>query len=136
MLSELSRQLNVEKNFEFTGYISNDSERLFDLYRRARVFVLPSFSESLPLVLLEAMASGLPVIASRVGGIPDLVDPSEGFLLPPGDISGFSSSLLYLLENDAARDDMSKNARRKAEMYSWERVAQRTVSVYEKLFSA
>ncbi len=132
-LEKLAEKLKVKKNFEFTGYISNESNRLAELYRGASAFVLPSSSESLPLVLLEAMASGLPIVACRVGGIPDLVDPSEGFLLSPGDVSNFSHSLLYLLENDAARIEMGKSARKKAETYSWESIAKRTMSLYKKL---
>lgn len=134
-LQRLTKRMNVEKNFVFTGYIPHESDHLLELYRNASVFVLPSPMESLPLVLLEAMAAGLPIVASRVGGIPDLVTPSEGILFAPGDVPELASSLLFLLENDEIRAKLGQNAREKAENYSWKRIAQKTVSVYEKLLA-
>jgi glycosyltransferase involved in cell wall biosynthesis len=131
-LDRLSEKLGLEKNFLFTGYVKDESD-VIELYKAACAFVLPSFMESLPLVLLEALASGLPVVATRVGGIPELISSSEGILVAPGDVDGLSSSLLFLLENDAARIRMGQNARKKAESYSWRKIGQRTISLYAKL---
>jgi glycosyltransferase involved in cell wall biosynthesis len=132
-LRNLTRKMNVEKNFLFKGHIPHESDELLELYRRASIFVLPSLMESFPLVLLEAMASSLPIVASQVGGIPDLVSPSEGILVAPGNIAQLSSSILFLLENGAIRNKLGESAREKARNYSWGKVAQETISVYEKL---
>lgn len=131
----LIKKVNMEKNFILKGYIPHKSELLPELYRHARIFVLPSLMESFPLVLLEAMASGLPIVATRVGGIPDIISPSEGILVPPGDVASLSSSLLFLLENDNVRVKLGQNARKRAESYSWKKIAQRTISLYERLLA-
>jgi len=135
-LRRLVKKVNVEKNFILMGYIPHESDDLLALYRRASIFVLPSLMESLPLVLLEAMAANLPIVASRVGGIPDLVGPSEGILITPGDVAELSSSLLFLLDNDAVRSRLGHNAREKVKNYSWDRIAKKTMSMYEKLLAS
>jgi glycosyltransferase involved in cell wall biosynthesis len=67
--------------------------RVAELMREADVFVLPSRFENLPVVLLEAMACGLPVVATRVGGVPEIVDSSAGVLVPPGDVAALGSAI-------------------------------------------
>jgi glycosyltransferase involved in cell wall biosynthesis len=67
--------------------------RVAELMRAADVFVLPSRFENLPVVLLEAMACGLPVVATRVGGVPEIVDSSAGVLVPPGDVAALAGAI-------------------------------------------
>ena len=82
------------------------------LYQKASVCVLTSDYEGTPNVLLEAMASGLPVVASRVGGVPDIVRPGEtGLLFEPGDLEGFASALAGLLKDRDRRSKMGRQAR-------------------------
>jgi glycosyltransferase involved in cell wall biosynthesis len=83
---------------------------------RARAFVLPSFSEGLGRVVFEAMASATPVVGSRVGGIPDMVeDGVTGFLVPPGDDEMLAAKLRWLLEHPAEAKVMGERARAAAE---------------------
>ena len=104
-LRKLVDSKGVHKNVRFLGWIQ-DSDKLA-AFGRAHVLVLPSYIEGLPVVLLEAMAAGLPVVASRVGGIPDLVeDGVNGFLIEPGDVKALSESILRLLTDTELRHSM------------------------------
>jgi glycosyltransferase involved in cell wall biosynthesis len=77
----------------------------------ADVFVLPSLSEGMPTTILEAMASGVPVVASRVGGIPDIVvHGHNGMLVEPADVTGLAESILKVLLNEELRKKLSKGA--------------------------
>lgn len=130
-LRSLVQKAKIASNFLFMGHLPEST--LLKLYRHASIFVLPSLSETLPLVLLEAMAARLPIVASEVGGIPELISPSEGILTRPGNVTELSSSLLLLLDNESLRRRLSQNAGKKAEDYSWDRIAKKTLSLYEKL---
>lgn len=118
---------------EFLGWVS-DSAKL-DALRSAQVYVLPSYVEGLPMGVLEAMAAGLPVVASHVGGIPDLVeDGVHGFLVRAGDIAGLAQTLLRLLQDPALRRRMGEAARQRvAECYVTERVVPQVESIYRRL---
>lgn len=89
-----------------------------DRFESADIFVLPSYHEGMPMSVIEAMAAGLPVVASNVGGIPDLIeDGMTGKLVIPGDVQGLSSSLLELVENPEKRLTWGEKARLKAIQY-------------------
>jgi O-antigen/teichoic acid export membrane protein/glycosyltransferase involved in cell wall biosynthesis len=89
-----------------------------DFYKRADLFVLPTYAECLPISMLEAMAAGLPVISTTVGGIPDLIeDGVEGYLVAPGDIEALSDRIARLINNPAERRRMGERARIKALRY-------------------
>jgi glycosyltransferase involved in cell wall biosynthesis len=82
-------------------------------YNDSDILVLPSDWEGTPNVILEAMACGLPVVSTRVGGVPDIVmDGKTGFLVEPGDQAGLNAAVLKLVENAALRKEMGDNARR------------------------
>ena len=68
-------------------------EELVKIYQQADVFCLPSFSEGLPCVVIEAMACGIPVVATNVGGVAEVVDDQSGILIPPGDSNALSAAL-------------------------------------------
>lgn len=79
------------------------------ILRRAQVFVLPSYEEGLPVSLLEAMAVGLPVVSTPVGGIPEaIIDGVNGFLIPPGDVESLTERLLALVADPALRYRMAR----------------------------
>ena len=92
--------------------LCGNSPRLRELYAGCDIFVLPTRADMSPWVLLEAMATGRPVIASDVGGISDMVRPGEnGFLLPLGDKAALTASLAELLTDDALRRRMGSAGR-------------------------
>ena len=107
-------------------------EELEILYDRAAVVVLPSYREGMPLCVLEAMAHGRPVVASAVGGIPELVeDGVTGYLVEPGDVDGVRAALEKLLADPALRRRMGRVARaRVAARCSWEHVTAATLASY------
>ncbi|HEX6701847.1 MAG TPA: glycosyltransferase family 4 protein [Gaiellaceae bacterium] len=104
------------------------------LYARAAVVVLPSYREGLPLCVIEAMAHGRPVVASAVGGIPELVeDGVTGFLVEPGDVEGLRAALERLLADPELRRRMGRAGRAKvAERCSIESVTEATLDAYRQ----
>ena len=119
-LEEQAKALRVEERVRFVGSVPNPE--MANYYQAADAFLFPTLRrEGLPFVLLEAMASGLPVIASQIGGIPEaLGDAGCGFLLPPGDIKALEARMLQFLEDPRSAKQMGEAA--------WERVKR----LYEK----
>jgi sulfoquinovosyltransferase len=105
----------------FTGMLGG--EELSQAYASGDVFVMPSESETLGLVVLEAMSSGIPVVGARAGGIPDIIPPEldgkTGFLFNPGDLDDCLSKLEPLLDNQELRETIGKAARQDTEKYDW-----------------
>jgi glycosyltransferase involved in cell wall biosynthesis len=104
-----------------------------ELYRRAKIVVVPSiFNESFGIVALEAMASGRPVIASRVGGLEDVVVNGEtGILVEPGSEEQLAEAIETLLGDEGYRRRLGANARRLVEeKYSWDAIIDRIIYVY------
>ncbi|KAK9289727.1 hypothetical protein L1049_007886 [Liquidambar formosana] len=105
----------------FTGMLQG--EELSQAYASGDVFVMPSESETLGLVVLEAMSSGIPVVGVRAGGIPDIISPDQegktGFLYSPGDLDDCLSKLEPLLSNSELRETIGKAARVDMEQYDW-----------------
>jgi 2-deoxystreptamine N-acetyl-D-glucosaminyltransferase/2-deoxystreptamine glucosyltransferase len=108
-------------------------EELFSLYRRAAVVVCPSRREGFGVVCLEAMAHGVPVVASAVGGLLDLVvDGETGLLVPPGDVEALRRALERLLADPALRRRLGEAGRARARSeFSWEAAARKLRSAYE-----
>jgi glycosyltransferase involved in cell wall biosynthesis len=118
------------------------------LFRGAAVFALPSvkytcygrhvrISELLGLSVLEAMASGLPVVASRIGGVPEIVrDGETGFLVSPGDTDALHDRLALLLGEPALAADMGRRARDVVlERFTWQHCAARCLAAYRELIA-
>lgn len=94
--------------------LSNNSPELIELYQRCDLFVLPTLADCYSLVSLEAMATGLPVIVSRLGGIPEIVDEGNtGYLIEPGEISALALRLDQLVRDANVRRAMGTAARRR-----------------------
>ncbi len=117
----------------FTGFIA-DAE-LPRYYASADIFCAPNTgNESQGYVLLEAMAAGKPVIASNIEGFATVVtDGVEGHLVLPRNVPALALALVHLLADSERRAEMGARARTRAEQYSWDRVAQRVLSYYERL---
>ena len=131
-LSALATTLGLADRVTFLGWTQRDA--LPELYRSADVFVFPSYDEGMPNVVLEALASGLPIVATRIAGNDQLVvDGENGALVPPGNPAAFANALLPVLADRTLRTAMGESSRRIAvERFSWTRSA----AAYEKLFSA
>ena len=127
----LARELGVHRDVLFFG----NQDFMEELLPLADVFLLPSASESFGLVALEAMSAEVPVVASNVGGIPEVVDHGlTGFLHDPNDVAGYVGSVLRLLTREPLRRSMGRRGRRVArERFSTEEMVQRYVDVYESL---
>ena len=129
-LEKLARDRGIGNRVHFHGFVKHD--RLARLYSQADVFVLPSRAESCSMALLEAMGMGLPIIATRVGGTPELIENGENGLLTQTDDPGeLAAAILKLFENPKRREAFSTaSLQRVRERFSWLRAAKR----YEAIF--
>jgi glycosyltransferase involved in cell wall biosynthesis len=124
----------LERHFKgtptvFTGYMRGKT--LASAYASADLFVLPSKTETLGLVLLEAMASGCPVVACRAGGVPDAVqDGRTGFLFEPTDPDGLVNTVKHALRGGSDLDAIRIQARQEVEQHSWEGATEQLRQLY------
>ena len=129
---KLSKKLGIEKNVKFAGFVEESLKPLY--YRAADVFCLPSTmsTEVFPIVLLEASASGFPMVVSGLNTFKCIIeDGYNGIVTKRGDEKNLAEAIIYLLENEDVREKMGQKARKKVEDYSWERIAEETEKVYE-----
>lgn len=135
-LIKLSRELKVDKNIKFFKAITN-KERLIKMYCLADIFVLPSIWEGFPLVILEAWAAGLAVIATEVGGIPAICKNGENALLiPANDTGALVNSILTLIKDVNLRDKISNNGQKIVkEKYGWDIIAAKLDDVYRRVLN-
>jgi glycosyltransferase involved in cell wall biosynthesis len=124
-------ELGIAANFKLAGFVSDEDLPIY--YNAADIFVLPSNSgEGLPLVALEAMACALPVIATDVGGVREILTEDYGKLVPPNQPELLAKAILDF----AAVDFSSRKKELRAmmeEKYSWDRNVERLVEIYEEL---
>ena len=134
-LMRLATELRVGSNTVFANYVKH--EEMPDVFSLGDVFVLPSLSESMPNVLLEAMAMEKPVVATAVGGVPEMVsNQTTGFLAETATASSLASPIIQVLSNDNLADRIGRQARKAVEMkFSWPYVLQKVVKVYEEVLS-
>ncbi|KMY68324.1 hypothetical protein AAU61_01095 [Desulfocarbo indianensis] len=123
MLKKLAHELSIEQKVRFLGWWS--SERLLsEGYQKADLFVLPSLDEGMPNALLEAMACGLPVIATRVPGSEEIIkDGENGLLVHPGQDEPLALALTNLLTSPSNRQLLGREARLYAQNHSWRSMA-------------
>jgi glycosyltransferase involved in cell wall biosynthesis len=129
-LQAIARDLNLDRNVHFLGMCSDIPEIL----AASDSFVLPSLWEGLPMALIEAMASGLPVIATDVSGTRQVVVPGEtGILVVPGDAQELASAITEFLTNPARAHAMGTHARQRVErLFSAQKQAREYVSLFEQ----
>ncbi len=120
-LERLARELGVDARLRFTGRL--DNAELPSLYREATILLNPSRVDNMPNSLLEAMASGVPIVSTSVGGIPFLVeDGRTALLVPPGQPPAMAEAVLRLLREPELADRLRSEARREVSRYAWPRV--------------
>jgi len=119
-------------NTTFMGYLGGDE--LARAYASADIFTFPSAMESFGLVVVEAMAAGLPVVASRVGGIPDVVEEGyNGYTFNVGDVDALVEGVESIAVTRRRMQTMGRNARRFAETQSWDAMMEEVIVHYERL---
>jgi glycosyltransferase involved in cell wall biosynthesis len=130
MLREKAAALGIASRVTFSGYVSDT--RL--VYLASDVLLMPSRYEGLPMTLLEAMAMGLPVVASKLDGIAEVIgDGEEGFLVPPTDAALFVERTASLLTDTKLSSCIAKNARAKIEArFSVERMTSAVEDIYDR----
>jgi dolichol-phosphate mannosyltransferase len=132
-LERLSEELRLSRRVAFLGYVR--AADLPALYSRAQLLLLPSVSEAMPLVVLEAMACGTPVLASRIAGLPAVVrDYETGVLVDPGDVGQIALALRFLLRDQALLAHMSSAAQKLVQRrFMWSTIAAEYVQMYRSL---
>ncbi len=134
-LERLAERLGIAARTSFLGAVGQDDIRA--IYAGASVFCLPSFAEGVPCVLMEAMATGLPVVSTRITGIPELVeDGHTGLLVAPGRADELAGALERLLADPALCRELGVNARAKViEEFDAERSAEQLYALFTRELS-
>lgn len=132
-LKDQVQHLGIADFVDFHGFMSQEDVKFW--MQRARLFVLPSVEEGLGVVLLEALACGTPIVASRVGGIVDVVTDDVGCLVPPADVQAFSQAIVQVLRANQW-EAMSMRARERAVAhYDWDVIAGKYIAIYSRVAS-
>jgi len=131
-LQILSKKLNISEHVIFKGFLFGQD--LIDIYSIADVFVLPSSVEGLPTVILEAMASGLPVVATDVGDVSTVVKNNmTGFLINQRDTKTLSNAVLRILTDDELAKNLGKNAKKISSKYDYKYIVQDIEETYNEV---
>ena len=130
---EVERLIKPYKNMKYLGPLRG-KENIAEMYQSADIYVLPSYREGLPLTLFEAMASGLPIVACPVNGIPyEMKEPENGFFSNFTDIKKLEENILKLIDNASLRKQISENNFKKSQDFDWDIIYQRYMDEYKKL---
>lgn len=131
-LLDLAASLGIASQVRWLGRV----EDVRGVLRAADVVVLPSRAEGLGVAAIEALAAARPVIASAVGGLPEIVrDPAEGLLVPPGEVDALAAALVRALSDEALRRAMGEAGRLRAADFSIAAMARGTAEVYDRLLA-
>jgi glycogen synthase len=130
-LESLAEREQVRENTTFTGFVS-DSD-LIGALKSSDVVVVPSRFEPFGIIALEAMASGVPVVVSRVGGLAEIVeDTVDGLEVEPNSPASIAEATVKVLSDRAFASRLAEKGREKAKVYSWENAARRTLEAYQE----
>jgi len=131
LLKKRCRELGLDTIVEFKGFV--DWEEVIALYQKAHVFVLPSYNEGMSIALLEAMASGLPVIVTDTGGTKELVKKENGMVVPWADADALANALTSLFESPIRMCSMGHNSRSIAMQFNWEKFTWRHMVLFSRM---
>jgi len=132
-LKTMTKQMDLEEDVIFTGFVEDGDKPAY--YKSADIFCLPSttMAESFGIVNLEAMAAGIPIVSSNMGGIPDVVKHGEnGLLAKPYDVKMVAENLIKLLKDDEMRKEMGEKGLKMIKNYSWDKITIETEKLYKK----
>lgn len=129
---EICKSKNISRYIDTVGWINGDDK--IKLLKESTIFVLPSYNEGLPMSILEAMSYSIPVIATNVGGIPEVVSNKiNGYIIKAGDIKNLEESLIRLIEDKNLRCKMGNNAKETiSDNFNLERIIKIIVRLYEE----
>lgn len=131
-LQRILEEKGLQDMVTYEGWV--DEEKKSYLFSLSDAFVLPSYTEGLPVSILEAMSYGLPIIATRVGGIPELVlDNENGILFEAGNKEEMLESIRVFVDNDELRHDMGNNSKVKSETFLPDHIASLLFKVYNNI---
>ena len=134
-LEQLAEALGLQNAVHFAGYVPRD--RIAAVYGASDIFVLPSFNEGMSVATLEAMASGLPVVVTRVGGVDELVaEGVNGLTFDWGDIGAMTECLQRLAADAALRSRMGGASRDRAAAFSWDRMTRELLGIIAEVKSS
>jgi glycosyltransferase involved in cell wall biosynthesis len=128
--NELKDLLYSQKNIFLTGYISDD--KLIRLYRKAKLFVYPTFYEGFGLPPLEAMSCGCPVVVSNVASLPEVCG-NAAYYVDPYNIESIAEGIHRVLTNDTLRESLRERGLERARLFSWEESAKKHIEVFEEV---
>ncbi len=136
-LKALTKSLGIEKNVKFFGYFKNIND-VVDLYNGSDLFVIPSVAETQSIVMMQAMACKLPVIAARAWGLAEYVNKDNGLLIEPNNVNELSEKILYLYQNQSVSQKLGEGGRTFVEKFSppsiakeWEKIYLDTIERYK-----
>jgi phenylacetate-CoA ligase len=133
-LQMLTDALQQQAAVHFAGKTGNAA--MADYYRQADLVLNPSLADNMPNSVLEAWASGVPVVSTNVGGVPDLIrDQHDGLLVPPGDVHAMAAAMLRLLSAPAEAARLADQGLSSARRFSWERVAPLLAAQYRRVLA-
>lgn len=133
-LEDLVQGLDLREKVEFAGVIAH--ENVFEYYRRANIFVLPSLNEGMSNVMLEALACGLPVVATNTGGTKELLtDGVNGLVVKMKDPDDLAEKIEKIILDSDLEKSMSLESRKLAEKLSWENVSNQYIDLYREMYN-
>jgi glycosyltransferase involved in cell wall biosynthesis len=131
-LKKLARDLKIEKNVEFIGRIPREKTAPF--YQEASLFILPSLNEGMSNAMLEALSSGLPLLATDTGGTKEILEDGEnGFIIKMKNASDIAEKIKKLMDDSELREKMAEISRKKALEMSWEKIAKEYLNLYKNI---
>ena len=133
-LQALIDEIGLTDKVKLCGFLPDEAKRAY--LENSDLFVLPSLYEPIPIAILEALAAGLPVVASDVGGIPELVRPGvNGLLVKPGNPHDLAAAISKLIDDSKLRRRLASNARKSVREHDWPVVAEKYLLFYQELLN-
>lgn len=126
-IEKLADELGIAENVHFLGSQSN----VYPFLNEADIFLLPSRYEGMPMTIIEAMGTGLPIVATAVGGVPDMLTDHQSGLLVECEPEAVSRAVLELMDDEALREKLGKNAKKDSRRFSAEYMAEEYCRVYQ-----